>query len=293
MSRYETLSAEEIGRRYVIFRVIRHIATGVFILFAALDLFVILYSLAIGLDMFYALEYCGKTAGSGVVILLCMLWFGIRDVSQRAAMTRIGWGNGDYEKCKELYTILIKRISNRKLKNYFRYMKARTCAALGEHDEAVTILGLQEDKSIGASSKYNEYLLLEDCYFSEENYGEYEKVHSKTTEAAQKLGDKKYYKWLIGCNEKLYEARKAFIAKDYENSAKFYDETLQLLRQKAYGSLNADIALTNYEAAKVSSELGNTEEAYHKASTAVELGKTSWFTEKAKEMLEQLKSARE
>ena len=45
MSKYETLSAEDIAKRYRIFRVLRHIATAVFVLFVALDLFVIIFSL--------------------------------------------------------------------------------------------------------------------------------------------------------------------------------------------------------------------------------------------------------
>ena len=289
MSKYETLSAEDIAKRYRIFRVLRHIATAVFVLFVALDLFVIIFSLVNGIELNFALEYLGNTAKAGVLIIFCMLWFGIRDIAQRAGMSKIGWAYGDYEKSKQLYTILGDKIKNRKLRNYFRYMKARACAALKEYDEVVTLLNQQGDKHIAAGSKYNEYLLLEDAHFCTNNYAEFENVHSKSIEAAGKLGDKKYYKWLIECNNKLYDARKAFIDKDYENSKKLYDETLQILRQKEYGSLNADIALTSYEAAKVSFELGDTDDAYHKARTAVELGKTGWFAKEAEEMLEKIK----
>lgn len=289
MNQFEKMSPEKIAKRYGLFRAFRLYGAIVFILFIGLDLFTIGYSLCLGEDLSYAFDYCKRTALFGVMILLCELWFCLRDVAVRSSLSKIGRACGDYEKSKRVYEILVKKTKNKKLKNYFRYMLARDCAALKEYDEAEKVLNEADDKHMQPNVKHTKYQLLESIFFSREDYEAFKNIHQKTTEAGKELAGKKTLGWTVECWEKLFRARNFLIDKDYENAQKAYDETLQLLRQKGYSFLNSFIAEVSFESAKISYEMGNTDDAYHKARTAIELDGSGSFVKEAEELLKTIK----
>ena len=285
MNQFEKMSPEAIAKRYGLFRFFRHFGATVFILFIALDLFTIGYALALGADLSFAFDYCLKTAKFGVLILICELWFCLRDVAVRGSLSKIGRVYGDYEKSSRVYEILVKKTKSKKLRSYFRYVYAQSLAALKKYDKAKNVLEAEDDRHISKTGMYSRCLLIEDCLYRMEDYAAFENVHSDTVKAGKEMKETRYTKWIFECNEKLFAARKNAIDKNFEEAKKFYDEALEALRKSEYTSMKSAIAEVSYEASKLSFDLGDTEDAYHKARTAVELGGSSWFAEEAKQLV--------